>query len=315
MIKKQRVIAKNSKGLEKYLDTPFFTGNGFRGKLRRICTQMLLEKASEKGISMRKATDAFHLMNAGGGSTFGAQDFEVVEEARRLNPVISVFGASLAVAGKLKTSNLIPYKSFIDGIPEYYTYETEKGFLGCSIEFKDSFVKMDDLLDAKGNAKYLPLETIRDWRDAALENNKELAAARKATDGDDKSVKKPQKETIKSQIVRNFVIRGVDFYGSIGEVLPLNDIEKGMIYKAMEQLVLENLGANVSKNFGLVNYNLEYSDGSELQTKVDQYLKPSIVKKSYKKETKSCIDAFEKWLDEITEDNILIDQALVKSKK
>jgi len=251
-------------------------------------------------------------MNVGGGNDFQRQLFETVDKVRDLNPVLSVFGASLAISGKIKTSNFIPYKSFVDGVPEYYAYETEDGRLFSSIEYDDNFYKMDDLLDKKGNAKLVSDDVIMAWRERAEENIKLISASRdENNDEKNSSNKKIKKETIKSQLRRKFVIRGVDFYGSFGEIEELSPVERGMIYKAIEVFVLENLGANEARNFGLVNYNIEYKDGSILETKVNEFLEPVITKKAYNDEVMSSINAFNEWLETLSEENLFISDILV----
>lgn len=304
-MKQIKVLVETPKGV-KTLVTPYYTGNGFRGKLRRKCFELILQKVAERNLKI--TPEAFHLMNAGGGSTYSQQSFEVEKQVRELNPLVSVFGASLAISGKLKTSNLMPYRNINEDSGEYYyAFDEKEEKIFSTITQKNMLVKIDDLLDRRGTAKYVSDEVIQEWQETSLDNIKNVSATR---DSD----KKIKKETIRSNFNHEFVIRGVDFYGSIGEIDALSDIEKGMIYKALESLVLENLGAYKSKNFGLCNYTLKYEDGSILKTKVNEYLKPQIIQKDYKEETQGCIESFEKWLEELTEESILIEKILIKNK-
>jgi CRISPR type IV-associated protein Csf2 len=317
-IKKMRVLVDTGDGNKKILETPYYTGNSFRGKLRRICTELLLKKAAEKGISLKNAHDSFNLMNAGGGNNYQSQSYEVEAKVRELNPVVSVFGASLAITGKINTSSFMPYKNGgdEDGKPEYYyAKNSENGSLFSTIIFNNLDIKADNLIDRNGNAKYMPEETIKEWASFAMENAKEKAAAR---GGDAEN--KVTKETIKNLIRKNFIIRGVDFFGSIQESKPLTQIERGMIHKAIEILVMQHLGANQAKGFGLANYSISCENAdkemvSSLETNIDKYLTPHITKKEYPVNVRDDIAAFEKWLDEITEENILIENTLIKTVK
>lgn len=308
LIKEQKVLATNKSGAKVPFYTPIYSGNSFRGKLRRECLSIVLEQAVKNGVPMPSADD-FNLMNAGGGSNFQSQAFKVEDEVRKLNPIISVFGASLAVAGKLKTSNLMPLKNVTDESFEYYAAEGDDGRLFSPITGDDTFYKVDDILDRKGNAKYLDDETIEAWQSHVENNQKKLAverAKKEAGEKVDDSKNRVKKESVNSQLIRKFVVRGVDFYGSLKESAPLTEIERGMIYVAIERMVLENLGSNKARNFGLVNYTLEYDDGSVLETRVNEYLVPEIVKKDYKSEVSKDIAAFTAWLEELSSENLNI---------
>jgi CRISPR type IV-associated protein Csf2 len=317
-IKKMRVLVDTEDG-KKILQTPYYTGNSFRGKLRRICTELLLKKATEKGISLKNAHDSFNLMNAGGGNNYQSQSYEVEAKVRELNPVISVFGTSLAITGKIITSSFMPYRNGgdEDGKPEYYyAKNSENGSLFSTILFDNLDINGYDLIDRNGNARYMPEEAIKEWSSFAIESAKEKAAARANGDTENKVIK----ETIENPVRKNFIIRGVDFFGSIQESKPLTQIERGMIYKAIEILVMQHLGANQAKGFGLVNYSISYENAdnemvSSLETNIDKYLTPHITKKEYPTNVKDDITAFEKWLDEITEENVLIENTLIKTVK
>ena len=304
-IKEQKVLVDTGDGV-KTLITPYYTGNSFRGKLRRASTQMLLETAIKKDIAV--TADAFHLMNAGGGPTYSRQLFKIEEKVRELNPLISLFGASLAISGKLITPNLMPYKEIVDGQGVYY-YSTneEDGSIYSNITAKNLFIKTDDLLDRRGNAKFMSDEAILEWQSRAAENAQNVAKSRNT----DTKVKK---ETLKTVMNQNFIIRGVDFYSSLGEIGSLTQIEKGLLYRSLEIVILDSLGAYKSKGFGLCNYKIEFEDGSVIETKINEYLQAEIIKKDYKEDTADAIAAFDKWLENIDENNLMIEKVLVKNK-
>jgi len=293
----QKVMTKDSKGNDVSFMTPFFSGNSFRGKLRRESFSMLMEKALEKNISMPNASN-FHLMNAGGGNDFQTQSFETEQKVRDLNPVISLFGTSLAVAGKLVTPNLMPYRSIEEDNREYYMGETENGHIFSPIvtnqKNRDQFVKGDDIISGKGNARFLTEEMISAWEEEVAGSQKDRAAARA-----DDSKEKVSKKAIQSFLLRDYVIRGVDFYTSLSAMSTkkLSDIEYGMLVKALERVVLDYLGSNSSKGFGRMEYTVDFGDGSEIETKVDAYGECKITKKNYKKDVKKAIKAWEDWLN------------------
>lgn len=292
-IKKQKVIVINSKNREVPLMTPVFSGNSFRAKLRRASFGLLLEKGIEKGFNVDTAVD-FHLSNAGGGGQYQTQAFDIEDKARELNPILSVFGTSLALSGRIKTPNLMPYKNIEDGVKEYYFGETEDGSVYSSIKFSDSFYKKDDMLDRNGNAKYLAPELLKKWQEEVAENQADVAKGRNS-----ESEKKVKKESIRATLAREFVVRGTHFYTALSEMptTKMTPIERGMVYKALEAVVLENLGSNVARDFGLMEYDIEFADGSTLATSVDEYLVPTITKKDFKEEVMADISAFEEWLE------------------
>lgn len=308
VIKNQKVLAKNSFGNKVLATTPIYTGNSFRGKLRRKALEFLIDSIIRKGLKLPSDAN-FNLMNAGGGNDFQAQKFEVVDNIRQLNPIISVFGASLAVPGKLVTPNLIPFKTVESDLLEYYFGETEDGKLYSTITTTETFIKCDDLLTKSGNARFLDDESIAAWRDKVEGNNKDRASSRAAADSDEKV----KKESIKSMNDREFIVRGVDLYSSIESSSNMTPIERGMIYKAIEEVSLESLGSNSSRGFGKINYEICFDENSILETKVDHYLKAHIIKKSYSAEVMEDIKAFESWLENIEENNYAIAE-LMKSK-
>jgi len=306
VMKDQKVITTNSKGVEVSFRTPIFSGNSFRGTLRREALSILLEQATKKGFALPQSTD-FNLMNAGGGNDFQTQLFKVEDAVREANPLISVLGTSLAISGKLKTPNCIPYKSIEDGM-EYYAGEKEDGGMYSTIKYDDTFYKGDDILDRKGNAKFLSDEQIQEWQEHVSKNQADVAKTRDG-EGEDKV----KKQTIKSRLSREFVVRGTHFYTSLSEMptCAMNAIERGLIYKSLERLVLLNLGSNKARDFGLINYKIKFQDGSELETEVDQYLTPKITKRSYKDEVTADIEAFEAWLEnDFSEDTFKVSELM-----
>lgn len=88
-----------------FIDIPVFSGNAFRGELRRIAMRDYLEKlgVSEEGISAK----LYHLLFTGGSLTSGGRFGEIGEkrEMRRLCPPLSLFGSAIGdqiPEGKMK---------------------------------------------------------------------------------------------------------------------------------------------------------------------------------------------------------------------
>jgi len=308
---KQKVMLANSKGTLTSFETPIYSGNGFRGKLRRAALEIMLEKAKNDNIKI--STMDFHLMNAGGGNLFQAQSFETIKEVRGINPLVSLFGASLAIPGKIITPNLMPYRSITD-VLEYYTHETEEGHVFSTIitsdKNRDQFITSDDMLLGKGNARFVTEEQIIEWELMAGENQTARAKARNSEDTDTKKVKK---ETMKSFLSRDYVIRGVDFYTGLRPMptCEFTTLEYGMLIRALERVVVTNLGSNVARNFGLMKYAIDFHGGSELETDINAYGEAKIVKLNYKGLEKEAVECFDAWLEnDFSQETLEISQKL-----
>ena len=86
---------------------PYYSGNSFRGIMHREIASYITKR-----IGTMLSPSDYHLNFAGGGSNFQDQTLDVVEKVREINPLVSVFGASLAIEGKLMVSNLEPSSKF-----------------------------------------------------------------------------------------------------------------------------------------------------------------------------------------------------------
>lgn len=94
-----------------FIDVPVYTGNAFRGILRRIAMKDFLEKISisEEGISAK----LYHLLFTGGALTAGSRYTEVGEKRkmRTLCPPLALFGSAIGSQipeGKLKVGIFKP---------------------------------------------------------------------------------------------------------------------------------------------------------------------------------------------------------------
>jgi len=313
LIKKLKVNVKNSLGQNIVAETPVYTANGFRGALRREAFAIFLEAIAKKGLKNKSGTVMsdinFHLHNAGGGNLHQTQPFEIVDEVRELNPLISLFGASLAVEGKLKVSNLIPFIIDDNGEEQYYLRETKDGnWMYSPIVGDVTLIKRDGLLIRDENSRYMTVEQIREWQEKNLENLKNRRDAR-----DDKTKDKVKKETIASMIDREYVCEGVDFYGNISFKSSLTDIEKGLLYKALERLSMRSLGSGASNDLGRVDYHINFDDESDYETKHDKFGDIDKMKR-YSPTVQKCFEALDDFLAKIELKNIEMDEILVRKK-
>lgn len=288
--------------------TPIYTGNGFRGMLRRICTEMLLEKYFIDGGEISAVN--FHLMNAGGGNNFSRQKAEIEEKVRELNPVISVFGTSLAVRGKLVVPNFVPMEKDENGELALRYRTSEEGRPYSDVVARESFVKQDDLLTRKGNARFVPFDTVVDWEKLTTENTQ---ARRGQSAEEKKSDAKVKKESIQHIQEREIVIPGIDFYSSIDWIMPLSDIERGMLLRAFERAAERRLGANSNLGLGRVAYHIDSNDDGEtlIESVVDRAFNSKIeVRLNLSDSDAACVKAFDDWLEGLGAENMEIDAVM-----
>ncbi len=306
---KQDVITQKRAGFNleigntyKVLRSPIFTSNGYRGLLRRVGTNIIFKELQKKGLSAGGETN-FHLMNAGGGNNYQAQKIAVEKKVRELNPLVSLFGASLAIRGKLAVTDFVPYTANEMG-ELTLRYREKDGNIFSDIIDVRTFIKKDDMLDRTGNAEFMSEKELEEWEIAVSENQ-----TARAKNKDDKKVKK---ETIKHIQSREQVIAGVDFYGSVEALVPLTDIEKGLLFKSVEKITSKRLGSTAASGLGAVDYDISVFGDSEIKTTRDKRFHASITKNvAIGKDTQRCIDAFEEWLKNISEENVQLNKVLV----
>lgn len=94
-----------------YLDVPVYTGNAFRGQLRRIAMRDFLEKLgiAEEGISAK----LYYMLFTGGALTSGSRYTETgsKRELRRMCPPLALFGSAIGdqiPEGKMKVGIFKP---------------------------------------------------------------------------------------------------------------------------------------------------------------------------------------------------------------
>lgn len=307
-IKRMPVLVNIDGSEPKLLQTPIYTANGFRGLLRRTSFELFLEAMMKKGMSGKDigGPTNFHLMNAGGGNNYQDQPINIENQVRELNPLISVFGASLAVEGKLIVDHLVPKRHNGDYYDYCYAINEDNRSIWSNIVGVRTFVKKDDMLDHTGNAVYMSSEEIADWESHVSENQ----ALRKATK--DKGDEKVKKETIKHIQEQEYVIPGVTFYGALEAKMPLTEIEKGMLIRTLERITHKRLGAGVNSGHGKVEYSIDFMDGCSIKSHFEDPNnlkgKTSVVLND---EGKKCVEAFDAWLKNTNATNIQLDKILI----
>lgn len=312
-IKRMPVIVSVDGNAPKTLRTPIYTANGFRGMIRRVGYELILEALFKKG-SDHKAIGGptnFHLHNAGGGNNFQGQPIAIENKVRELSPLVSVFGASLAVEGKLIVDNFIPKRE--TGTGDYdYCYGVvasgeREGSLYSNIVAERTFVKKDDMLDHTGNAQYMEEKEVSDWEVFASDNQ-----ALRAQTKDKSDKERVKKETIKHIQSQEYVIPGVEFYGSIEEKIPFTDLEKGMMIRILERASKKRLGAGANTGHGKVEYSISFMNGCSLNTAVKQPNGITVTTNlQLNEEGNRCVGIFDGWLENITEENIQLDKILI----
>jgi len=308
---KRMPVFVNVNGSEQILKTPIYTANGFRGALRRTSFSLILEAMQKKGIPINSLGGAtnFHLHNAGGGNNYGEQSVAIERKVRELSPHTSVFGASLAVEGKLIVQHFVPMIDNGDSL-DYCYYIIQKGDNAGQIRSSaygtETIVKKDAMLDHTDNALLLSDEEIEEWKIFVSSNNKERTVAKENKDAD-----KVKKATIRHIQACEYIPQGIDLYGAIEYKMELTDIEKGLLIRSLEKMATKRLGGRANTGNGKVAYSIEFLDGCSLTTRVDKERINMKVELSLNKEGKACVKAFDEWLEQLTEENIQLDKVLV----
>jgi CRISPR type IV-associated protein Csf2 len=325
LLKKNSCYVKNSFGVAKKVSVPILTGNGFRGMLRREGLNLILNTLMQKGLNTDGknliSTANFNLMNAGGGNDFQSQAYEIEAKVRELNPLISLFGISLAITGKISTPNFQAYENleedFYDNNATFYDCQmplrqSEDGRLFSSIIEKEYFCKKDDMFNGGENTKYLTQEQMilrrEEVEGSNAERKKQLA---------NKDDKKEKKKDIRTYLFKEYVPKGVNFYSYIEDINEnsLTKLEKGFLILALESLVTKRIGAYKARGFGSFKYDILFDDGSKLSTEVDEITFKATLFREYTKELEECVLEARNWLDNLTEENVKIAEILTQKKE
>lgn len=135
---------------DKFIDIPVFSGNGFRGQLRRIMMRDYLERieVAEEGISQK----LYHALFTGGaleGST-SYEEMEEFETIKRMCPPLALLGSALGdkmMQGKFKSSIFIPVSK------ETEDYTKVKSDISIYEMLEDVFYTRSDTLKTREDIK------------------------------------------------------------------------------------------------------------------------------------------------------------------
>ena len=290
-------------------DIPIYTANGFRGLLRRIASDIICEEAKKKDIKI--STTDFHLMYAGGGNNFQDQPIEIEEKVRELNPVISLFGTSLAVEGKLALTHLEPVNPLIK------IKETKDGNVYAESQLikKIVMITKDEVLDHTPFAlKILSKEDVKKWEEFVEKNKKERAKDRASEkDNEDKT----KKETIKHIFAKYYLVPNTEMQGYLSNKtgFELTDTEKGLLIEVFKRLGKFPLGSTQNLGFGLMEYDIRFDEEDRISIKrQDNIFLDKVEEDIINDDLVRAKKAFEEFLNNLSEENITISKILVKKK-
>lgn len=284
---------------------PYYSGNSFRGIMHREIASYITKR-----IGTMLSPSDYHLNFAGGGSNFQDQTLDTVEKIRELNPLVSVFGASLAIEGKLMVSNLEPSNKFWrDANDGDYRYS--------GLRSSVTYTKVDDLIKAGVNDKYSGVVSHAN-KEEYLEINSDIQEARALAR--EKAKKGDKSEKIKKASIQSFnkaecIIIGATLVNFIGEKIEFTKIERGLLLKAIELMMSRQLGGLKNKGYGVMSYSVQVEDETSIRevmssSKNDNDIYNPIVSKQYSDEEQECLDAFESWLDSATAANLEVSKLL-----
>lgn len=280
---------------------PCYTANGFRGLLRRKASEIIAEAATDKGLTLTRSN--FHLFYAGGGNNYANPlSYDTTNKIKELNPIVSLFGASLAVEGLLIVTNLLPDNPMIS----MHENSKDGSFYAKSGAIRQTtLITKDDILSHTKYARFLSRHDIEEWEKYADKEHNDRDQEKK--DKVDKE-SKTKKTTIKNIFTKEYVIPGLTLHCSISSKQPLNKIEYGLLLRALESTCNEQLGSSVNIGFGYTEYIIRNkSDEIIITSSRDPKLLSDC--ETTLIEDKN-VEAFDKWLDNLKQENISIAELL-----
>lgn len=289
---------------------PFLSGGEYRGLKHREVADIVFAKAIEKGIKLDPTN--VHILQAGGGSNFQEQPIDVALKVRELNPIVSVYGVSLAIEGKLMVSDFEP-------TDKMFTEVKDKDILMSRLIQTQSYIKKDELLASPNTNRYGRVLSVDDLL-AYQEENKDVQEQRKSEREDKASTTKTKKLGIQAYNIREYVIPGTKFVGYIGAKWDFTDLEKGMLLVGMERMLKRQLGSSHNVGFGVMEQSIQKVDETGMleimsASKNEKDIFSPITELKLTAEERRCVDVFYDWLENITEENVLLSKTLYASKK
>ena len=252
---------------------PYLPANGIRGLLRRLATKKLVDAVKENDkIEELKDTD-LHAMLSGSGASKSGLKFKEIEEIREKNPILSLFGTGILMAGKLKVADAIPLDK-----------KNAKNLVR-----RQTFVKVDDILMGTKFSQLYTKKQIEEWEKSVEENSE----ARKK----DRDSKKLQREYIAS---------GATFNGGFF-LEKASKLELGMFLHALEGF-MENgrLGSSQNIGFGVIDIHIEDINNSLTMDRSSDsnYIFNAELDKSLENEFEEAYGAYAEFLKKATKENI-----------
>jgi len=282
---------------------PYYSGNSWRGIFHRNIAKNIIED----GVNCNLKPVDYHLNYAGGGSNYQIQAFDTVSKLKELNPIISMFGASLAVEGKLMVTNFEPTDKFWRDGKEGFRYSGLRGVV--------SYTKKDDLLTT-GSVDSIKVVSDED-KEEYLEMNADIQEARaNARVKKDESADKIKKANIQAFNKAECIIIGANLVGYLGAKDELTDVEYGMMLRGLELMAKEQLGGIRNKGYGVVSYTISKEDNNSsrdviVSSKNELDIFNPIVETFYNDEERKCIKDFEEWLNSASIENFEVSKLLV----
>lgn len=295
----KKTAAVNQDGSDVKIDyTPYLPANGIRGLLRRLATKKLVDAVKENDkIEELKDTD-LHAMLSGSGASKSGLKFKEIEEIREKNPILSLFGTGILIAGKLKVADAIPEDK-----------ENAKNLVR-----RQTFVKVDDILMGTKFSQLYTKKQIEDWEKSVEENSearkkdrdaKKLAKETTESFNEDTKTKK---SSIQHFAQREYIASGATFNGGFF-LEKVSKLELGMFLHALEGFI-ENgrLGSSQNIGFGVIDIRIEDANKSTsltMQRSSDNsYIFNAELSVKLKNEFEEAYMAYSEFLKKATKENI-----------
>lgn len=302
---------------------PFFSGNGFRGILRRNIASSIFDKLN-KEYGKPQSVDTLHLYSAGGGTAKNGfvnvfdekLPYKDMNDFREANPFLSLFGAGLSdIDGKLSVTSLSPSNKnsrLTDYIFGVRFDDTEKtSILSPFIDTESIEEYQNDMIKKKNsNADIRKLDDAIKKIKSEIEKEsseellKKLEVAQSAYDDkiDDKSLIFQQ--TYKAE----YMIPNTKLHASIGTRAgyELSDVEEGMMLYGLIETSKQNIGSYSRIGWGAMNYNVKAGNGEALFTTTcdPHYILNRTVEITPLGQKKLAV--YKKWLENLKKEDILL---------
>ena len=275
---------------------PYLPANGIRGLLRRLATKKLVDAVKENDkIEELKDTD-LHAMLSGSGASKSGLKFKEIEEIREKNPILSLFGTGILMAGKLKVADAIPLDK-----------KNAKNLVR-----RQTFVKVDDILMGTKFSQLYTKKQIEEWEKSVEENSEARKKDRdskkleKETNVASDEEAKTKKSSIQHFAQREYIASGATFNDGFF-LEKASKLELGMFLHALEGF-MENgrLGSSQNIGFGVIDIHIEDINNSLTMDRSSDsnYIFNAELDKSLENEFEEAYGAYAEFLKKATKENI-----------